>query len=70
MPIDPEFLELLRSPDTKKPLRLAEAAELAAVNAAIGAGTAKTRSGDAVSEPLDAGLVPEGESVIACGVAL
>ncbi len=64
MPIDKEFIELLRSPETNLPLRYAEAAELESVNAQIRAGTAKNRGGDAVSDPLDQGLVPEGEKVI------
>ena len=64
MPIDPEFLQILRSPDTRKPLRLAEATELAAVNARIGDGSARNRAGEPVTQPLDAGLVPDGESVV------
>jgi uncharacterized protein YbaR (Trm112 family) len=64
MPIDPEFLEILRSPDTRKPLRLADAAELGRVNALIGAGRARTRGGEPVREPLQEGLVPDGEAVI------
>ena len=64
MPIDPEFIEILRSPDSCKPLRPADAGELARINELISSGNAKNRGGEAVTESLEAGLVPEGESVI------
>jgi uncharacterized protein YbaR (Trm112 family) len=47
--IDQDFLGMLVCPATKKPLRLAAAAELTAVNQAIGAGKAKNRGGAAVT---------------------
>ncbi len=64
MPIDPEFIEILRSPDTRKPLRPADAGELARINELIKAGQAKNRAGTAVTEALEQGLVPEGESIV------
>jgi uncharacterized protein YbaR (Trm112 family) len=64
MPIDPEFLAILVCPKTKKKLRAADARELEAVNAAIRAGTARNRGGEAVKEPLQEGLVPDGEPVV------
>lgn len=64
MPIDQEFIDLLRSPDTRKPLRRADNSVLEKVNKLIGSGSARTRAGEAVSDPLTEGLVPEGESVI------
>ena len=64
MPIDPEFLAILVCPKTKKKLRAADGRELAAVNAAIQAGTARNRAGEVVKEALQEGLVPEGEPVI------
>jgi len=64
MPIDPEFIELLRSPDTRKPLRTAERSELDQLNQLIEAGSARNRAGEPVRETLDEGLVPEGEQVI------
>lgn len=64
MPIDPEFIQILRSPDTHKPLRRAEQAELERVNQLIGSGQARNRAGDPVNDALDEGLVPEGEAVV------
>ena len=64
MPIDPEFLQLLRSPDTRRPLRQAAPAELERTNALIGAGKARNRAGELVRERLQEGLVPDGEQVI------
>ena len=64
MPIDAEFLSILVCPRTKKPLREASASELQKVNDAIRAGSARTVAGVAAKEPLQEGLVPEGEPVI------
>ena len=64
MPIDQEFIDILRSPDTRQPLRRANSSELDRVNELIGAGGARNRGGEAVQDPLTEGLVPEGESVI------
>jgi len=64
MPIDPEFIEILRSPDTRKPLRRAEQSELDAINQLVSSGSARNRAGDVVEEPLNEGLVPEGEAVV------
>lgn len=49
---------MLVCPRTRQPLRLATAAELAAVNAAITAGSARNRGGDPVDRQLESGLVP------------
>ena len=62
MAIDPEFLEKLICPRTRKPLRLLSAAELAQWNAAIAAALVRTRAGQAVQQPLDAALAPAGEA--------
>lgn len=43
--IDESFLGMLVCPSTRQPLRLATAAELAAVNAAIARGGCKNRGG-------------------------
>lgn len=64
MPIDPEFIQILRSPDTRKPLRCAGEAELEKINQLIGSGQARNRAGEPVKDPLQAGLVPEGEAVV------
>ena len=42
----------------------AEPAELEKLNQLISAGKAKTRGGETVSDPVEEGLVPEGETVI------
>lgn len=55
--IDPSFLSMLVCPSSRQPLREATAAELRAVNDAVGRGTAKNRGGAAVPQPIQAGLV-------------
>jgi uncharacterized protein YbaR (Trm112 family) len=62
--MDQDFLNMLRCPMTQKPLRLASAAELAAVNGAIRTGAVKNRGGEAVTRELSAGLVPDGSAVV------
>jgi uncharacterized protein YbaR (Trm112 family) len=57
--IDPDFLAMLVCPTTHQPLRAATEAELAAVNAAIAGGSAKSRGGVAVVAALVEGLVTE-----------
>lgn len=49
--IDEPFLAMLVCPSSRKPLRHATAAELAAVNAAIARGGLKNRGGAEVSAP-------------------
>lgn len=55
--VDPELLDILVCPETKQPVRLADAELLDRLNAAIRAGTVRTRGGEPVTEPLDEGLV-------------
>ena len=64
MPIQPDLLSILICPKTKKPLRMATAAELQRVNAAITDKTAKNAGGAEVKDKLEEGLVPEGESLV------
>ncbi|MBK8977843.1 MAG: Trm112 family protein [Planctomycetes bacterium] len=64
MELDPEWLAMLRSPGTRRPLRLLDAERLTALNARIRAGGVVDRGGEAVVEPLQAGLVPDGEAVV------
>lgn len=64
MPLDPDFLSILVCPQSRKPLRHATADELRAVNEAIRAGRARNRGGQAVTEAVEEGLVPEGERVV------
>jgi uncharacterized protein YbaR (Trm112 family) len=62
--MDQDFLNMLRCPMTQKPLRLASAAELSAINGRIRAGSVKNRGGEAVTRELSAGLLPDGSAVI------
>jgi len=55
--VEKDLLDILVCPDDLTPLRLASAAELAALNARIVAGQVKTRGGQAVSTPVKEGLV-------------
>lgn len=58
--IDPTFLRMLVCPGTKQPLRIATADELAKLNRAVAAGTARNRGGVAVIAPLSEGLTADG----------
>jgi uncharacterized protein YbaR (Trm112 family) len=62
--IDETLLEILVCPETKQSLRLADADLLRRVNEAIAAGSAKTRAGEAVAQPLDSALVREDGEVL------
>ena len=64
MTIDPALLEILVCPETHQPLNPAGADLLDRVNAAIRRGDATTRSGDAVGEPVTAGLLREDGKVL------
>lgn len=64
MPIHQDLLSILICPKTKKPLRMATAAELQRVNDVIRTGGAKNAGGAEVKETLEEGLVPEGESMV------
>lgn len=64
MPLDPDLLSMLVCPKSRRPLRPATADEIGALQAAIGAGTARTLGGEAISDPIDEGLVPEGEAIV------
>jgi uncharacterized protein len=55
--LDPELLEILVCPETKEPVALADDELLARVNRAVAEGTATTKKGEPVREPLEAGLV-------------
>ena len=57
--IDQELLEILACPEDKTPVRMAESAELEALNDKIRGGGVKNRGGEPVDEPLEAGLVRE-----------
>jgi len=57
--IDEELLRILVCPENKTPVRLADAALVDKVNAAIDAGTLKNRGGAVVDEKIEGGLVRE-----------
>ena len=57
--LDTELIEILACPETKQPVRLAEPELVERVNRAIAAGTLENREGQAVTEPIEAGLVRE-----------
>jgi uncharacterized protein YbaR (Trm112 family) len=55
--IDPEFVKLLVCPRDQSPLRLAGARLLTQLNQAIAAGEITNRGGQALSRPLEGGLL-------------
>ncbi|MEE8395644.1 MAG: Trm112 family protein [bacterium] len=55
--IDEQLLEILACPETKEPVRLAEASLVEILNRAIAAGKVTNRGGEPVKEPIDGGLV-------------
>ena len=62
--VDPELLDILVCPETKQPVRLADAELLDRLNAAIRGGTVRTRGGEPVTEPLTECLV-RGDGAVA-----
>jgi uncharacterized protein YbaR (Trm112 family) len=55
--LSPQLLEILVCPETKQPVQLASQPVVDALNTRIAAGQVKTRSGNVVSEPVQALLV-------------
>ncbi|HLH53427.1 MAG TPA: hypothetical protein VKY92_07415 [Verrucomicrobiae bacterium] len=55
--IDTELLKVLCCPETRQPVRPADAAIVQQLNANIAAGTLKDRTGRAVSAALSGGLI-------------
>jgi uncharacterized protein YbaR (Trm112 family) len=62
--VDQSLLDILVCPETKQPLSVADAALLDRLNAAIHRGGIKNRGGQAVSAPIDEGLVRKDGSVL------
>jgi len=62
--VDQSLLDILVCPETKQPLRFAEPAVLERLNASIRGGSARNRAGDAVTDPVEEGLVREDGSVL------
>lgn len=55
--LDPALLDILVCPETRQPVRLADAALLDRVNEAIAEGSLENRGGGRVQVPLDGGLL-------------
>jgi len=55
--VDPQLVEILVCPETRQPVHIASAEELARVNAAVRGGTLRNRSGAKVERELNEGLV-------------
>jgi len=64
MPVDSELLEILVCPETRQPVRPAEPALLERLNARIRAGELRNRGGEAVTTPLEEGLVREDGKIL------
>ena len=64
MALSPDLLEILRGPDDRTPLKLADADRLEKLNGAIAAGSLKNTEGKAVGEKLDAGLLREDGKIV------
>jgi len=64
MPVDSELLEILVCPETRQPVRPAEPALLEGLNARIRAGELRNRGGEAVTAPLEEGLVREDGKIL------
>ena len=62
--MDRKLLDILCCPVTKQPLAMLDAAELAALNAAIAAGGITRQDGSAQSEPVREGLVTRDHQTI------
>ncbi len=59
MSVSEELLEILVCPETKQPVKPADAAVLERLNAEIKAGNLRNRGGEAVAKELAEGLVRE-----------
>jgi uncharacterized protein YbaR (Trm112 family) len=62
--VDQSLLDILVCPETKQPLSVADAALLDRLNADIRRGGIRNRGGQAVSAPIDDGLVRKDGSVL------
>ena len=62
--IDADLLEILACPQTRQPLRLAEAGELTALNERLQKGEVQNVGGDTVAEVVEGGLVREDGAIL------
>lgn len=64
MAIDEALLKILVCPETKMPVSLADTNLVAKINATIQNGTAKSRNGQTVKTPIDAGLLRSDKAIL------
>ncbi len=62
--VDPELLQILVCPETRQPVRPADADVLTRLNSAIEAGSVVNQGGQEVREPIKEGLVREDGKVL------
>ncbi|HKD35224.1 MAG TPA: hypothetical protein VKB78_00445 [Pirellulales bacterium] len=62
--ISAEFIAMLRCPETRTPLALADAALLNRINSEIRAGRLRNRGDQVIAEPLDGGLVRQDNAML------
>lgn len=62
--ISSEFLAMIRCPENRSTLALADSSLIKQLNVAIRAGRIINRCGQAVGEPLDGGLVREDNAIL------
>ena len=62
--LDPELLEILVCPETREPVHLADAALLDRINEAVALGRLRTKSGEPLKDPIEAGLVRQDGRVL------
>jgi uncharacterized protein YbaR (Trm112 family) len=62
--VDKELLDILCCPETKQDLTLVEGPVISKINQLIKEGKIKNRAGEAVKEPMDAGLLREDRKYI------
>jgi uncharacterized protein YbaR (Trm112 family) len=62
--VAPDLIEILVCPETKQPVRLASAAELASLNEKIRSGALRNRGGEAVKQELAEALIREDGRIV------
>ena len=64
MPIENDLIEILVCPETRQPVQLAPADQLAQLNAEIEAGRLRTRGGEKVEKAIEEGLLREDGKIL------
>ncbi len=62
--ISQEFLAMVRCPENRSPLQVADTALIDQINAAIRAGRITNRAGQKIPQPIDSGLVRVDRTVL------